>query len=139
MEHIAILSKERKLLAKILSGEKTIESRWYKFKRTPYKTIYVGETVYFKDSGEPVTAKAIVEKALFFEDLDYSKIKNVLENYGKQICIPLSSAEKLVGKNYCTLVFLKDVEKIDPFNINKTGFGLMSAWICVEDVEKLKK
>ena len=55
MEHLAILSKHSRLLAKILSREKTIESRWYKFKKTPYKNIAIGDTIYFKESGEPVT------------------------------------------------------------------------------------
>ena len=75
MEHIAILSKKRKILDKIISGEKIIESRWYKFKKTPFEVISAGETVYFKESGEPVSAKAKVQKALFFKDLNLEKIK----------------------------------------------------------------
>jgi len=31
------------------------------------------------------------------------------------------------------------VEKIKPFNIDKTGFGAMSAWISVDDINQLKK
>ena len=58
MDHLAILAKKRNLLPKIISGEKTIESRWYKFKKTPYNNISIGDTVYFKDSGEPANVKA---------------------------------------------------------------------------------
>ena len=39
----------------------------------------------------------------------------------------------------CMLVFLKNVEKIEPFEINKSGFGIMSAWISVESIPKIKK
>lgn len=39
MYHIAILAKRRKLLDKILSGEKRIESRWYLTRRTPWGRI----------------------------------------------------------------------------------------------------
>jgi len=42
-------------------------------------------------------------------------------------------------KRYCILVFLKDVESIKPFEINKKGFGIMSAWICIDDIKKIKK
>ena len=87
MDHLAIL-KKGVLLQKIISKEKTIESRWYKSKKTPYKNIKVGETIYFKISGEPITIKATVKKALFFNDLDEYKIKKILNKYGKQICIP---------------------------------------------------
>jgi len=139
MDHLAILSKKGKLLAKILSGEKTVESRWYKFRKTPYDNISIGDKVYFKESGDPVTAKAKVSKVLFFDNLDKKKIKDILRNYGKEICIPLSYAEELVGKNFCTLVFIEDVQSIDSFYIDKTGFGLMAAWITVEDINSIRK
>ena len=138
MNHLAILSKKRKLLAKILSGEKTIESRWYKFRRTPYRNISPGDTIYFKESGEPVTAKVHVSKVLFFDDLNKDKIRQILIKYGKQIGIPLSNAPKYAGKNYCTLISLKDVEQIRPFRIDKSGFGLMAAWITVKNINSLK-
>ena len=77
MEHIAILNKKLRLLEKIISGNKTIESRWYKSKKRPYKNIKKEEIVYFKNSGESVTIKTIVEKVLFFNNLNKSKIKNI--------------------------------------------------------------
>jgi|SRR3989344_5929949 len=138
MEHVAILSKQSKLLAKILSGEKTIESRWYKFKKTPYENIAVGDTIYFKESGEPVTARARVSKVLFFDGLDECKIKNILKEYGARIGVSMSYAEKVKDKNFCTLMFLEKVERIEPFEINKKGFGLMAAWITVDKIEKIK-
>lgn len=138
MDHIAILDKKRNLLSKIISGEKTIESRWYKFKKTPYKNIASKDTVYFKDSGEAVTTKAEVEKVLFFDHLNEDKIKQILHEYGQQICIPESYAPELVGKNFCTLIFWKNVQQIVPFNINKKGFGLMAAWITVKDINSIK-
>lgn len=42
MDHVAILRKDWKLLPKILSGEKTIESRWYQTKRGSYNKIKEG-------------------------------------------------------------------------------------------------
>ncbi len=138
MEHLAILSKQSNLLAKILSGEKTIESRWYKFKKTPYENISAGEVIYFKESGELVTAKARVVKVLFFYILNESKIKNILEEYGPKLGVSMSYLEKVKDKNFCTLIFLEKVEKIKPFQINKKGYGLMAAWITVDTIEKIK-
>ncbi len=138
MEHIAILSKKRKILDKIISGEKTIESRWYKFKKTPFEAISAGEIIYFKESGEPVSAKAKVQKALFFKDLNLEKIKEILLEHGKGICMDISYAENIQDKRFCTLVFLEDVQKTEPFAINKKGFGLMAAWITTKDIAKLK-
>ena len=139
MHHLAILSKASGLFDKILSGEKTIESRWYKFPRTPYQNISVDDTVYFKESSAPVTARAQVSKVLFYEGLDQNKIIKILSEYGPQIGVPLSYADRLKGKNYCTLIFLEEIEAIPPFQIDKTGYGNMIAWITVEDVERIKK
>ncbi len=139
MDHLAILSKNGKLLNKILSSEKTIESRWYKFKRTPYQNIAAGDVIYFKESGEPVTTRATVSRVLFFDRLNEEKIKRLLQQYGKKIGVSRSYAEKVKGKNLCTLMFLEKVEQIEPFKINKKGHGLMAAWITVDKIEKIKR
>ena len=140
MQHIAILKKSWKLIDKILSGEKKIESRWYKNKSAPWNKIKAGEVVYFKESGSPVTIKTEVEKVLQFSNLTPNKVKELLNKYGENIGIKANDFyEQLKDKNYCLLIFLKNPEKIKPFQINKTGFGLMSAWICVNNIEQIKK
>ena len=47
--------------------------------------------------------------------------------------------ESFKDKKYCILIFIKNPREIKPFNINKKGFGMMSAWICVDNVDELKK
>jgi len=140
-DHVAIMKKSRKLIAKILNGEKTIESRWYVNRICPWDRIHAGDTVYFKDSGEPVTAKANVSKVLQFKKLTPESVQKILETHGKGI--GMESSEKNIPecatKNYCILIFLEDAHKIAPFSIDKTGYGLMSAWITVDDVNKIKR
>jgi len=136
MQHIAILSRQGKILSKILSGEKTIESRWYKHRRNPWNTIAAGETVYFKESGEPVSATAIVDEVMQFQDFDAEAL---IDKYGPKIGVDSSFARQVADKRYCILIFLKNVRNIDPFTIDKTGYGLMSAWLCVDDVSVLRK
>lgn len=141
MDHIAIMKKSWNLIPMILDGTKTIESRWYKAKIAPWDRIKQGDTVYFKNSGEPVTAKAQVEKVLQFADLAQEKVKEIYELYGEAIGAKRDEiarwVEDKVGKKYCILIFLTNAEKIEPFGIDKTGFGNAAAWICVDDVKKL--
>jgi ASC-1-like (ASCH) protein len=138
MEHIAILSKKRKLLNKILSGTKKIESRWYKFKRPPFGCIAENDIIYFKESGNLVSAKAKVKKLVIYENLNQSIINEIVEKYAEDICINSEFAEEVKNKRFCILIFLKEVQKIEPFKINKKGYGLMTAWITVDKVERLK-
>ena len=142
MDHIAILDKKRKLLAKIISGEKTIESRWYKAKVTPWDRIKKGETIYFKESGDPVSVRATVSEVLQFY-LPCVDVRELLEKYARAICFTTTDMEELVEwcseRKYCILMRLVDVQQIEPFEINKKGFGMMAAWITVENIAKIKK
>lgn len=143
MDHLAIMKKSWNLLPKIISGEKKIESRWYKAKYPPWDRIKAGEMVYFKDSGEPVTLKAEVEKILQFSNLNPEKVKEIFEQYGSNLGIGaeniLRFTKMFQDKNYCLLIFLKNPEKIEPFEIDKTGFGNACAWICVDEIETIRK
>ena len=139
MEHLAILNKHLKLLQKIISGEKTIESRWYVNRKAPYGCIKKGDIVYFKNSGEPVSVKAVVGSVLQLDGLDDAKILQILKEYGKRLGVDDSYASNIKGKRYCVLVFLENVKETEQFDINKKGYGMMSAWISVENINKIKK
>lgn len=131
------------LTEKILSGQKTIESRWYKNKYQPWNNINPGDMVYFKNSGEPVILKAEVDTVLQFENLSPKKVKHILIEYGERDGIEKNNFEKYFelfkDKKYCLLIFLRYVEMIESFEIDKTGFGAMASWLVVEDIDKIKK
>lgn len=143
MDHIAIMKKSWKFTDKILSGEKTIESRWYTAKYTPWDRIHSGDAVFFKDSGEPVTVQAEVVDVEQISELDKEGIKNILEKYWECLGIEKKNIpkfyEQFKDKKYCILIHLKNPRKIEPFDIDKTGYVIMSAWIVVEDIKKIKK
>jgi hypothetical protein len=137
MEHVAILKDP--FFSLILSGEKTIESRWYKTRRVPYNNIRRREVVYLKKSGCKVSAKARASHVLFFDSLDEKKIAAIIDKYGDKIKLQQKDVTKYAGLRYCTLIFLEDVQKIEPFAIDKKGFGNMSAWISVSSIKEIKK
>jgi ASC-1-like (ASCH) protein len=142
MEHLAIMRKSWGLTKKILSGNKTIESRWYKNKYPPFDKIKAGDTVYFKDSGEPVKIKAEVVKVLRFSDLNHQKVREILGKFGRNDGLGIDEIEKYFqmfkDKKYCVLVFFQNPVEIEPFKINKKGYGMMSSWICLDSINKIK-
>jgi ASC-1-like (ASCH) protein len=137
MDHLAILSKGE-LLNKIITGEKKIESRWYKFNKDPFNSISQEDTIYFKQSGQPVTVRATVATAKFYDNLNPKKIGKIFTTYRRALCADESYLADIENKKYCTLIFLKDVEEIEPFRINKQGYGMMSAWIKVRNIQEIK-
>jgi ASC-1-like (ASCH) protein len=143
MDHVAIMKKSWGLTEKILSGRKKIESRWYLTKRVPWNNIKAGETVYFKDSGEPVKMKAEVSRVEQFADLTPRRIKAILNKYGRADGLEKNEIpnffKRFKDKRYCLLIFLKNPAAIKPFEIDKAGFGNMAAWLTVDKISKIKR
>ena len=131
------------LTDKILTGQKKIESRWYSVKCKPWDRIKKGEIIYFKDSGGPVRIKAEVGRVMQFADLTPKKVKEILDKYGRDDGLEKKRIpeffERFRDKKYCILIFLKNPQEIKSFEIDKTGFGVMSAWIAIDDIAKIKK
>jgi ASC-1-like (ASCH) protein len=142
MEHIAIMKKSWGLIPKILSGQKKIESRWYKSKSYPWGRIKKDDVIYFKNSGEPIFIKTEVKRVVSFSDLTPKKVKQILAKYGEDDGIDknkiLEFYRLFKNKRYCLLMFLKNPTKVKLFNINKTGFGMMSAWLTIGDVTDIR-
>ena len=95
MEHLAIMRKSWGLTKKILSGEKKIESRWYKSKYPPWGKIRSGEIVYFKDSGEPVSISICVLCPILFFPPMLSHIKVV-----SGVIIVVSNPPEPIGASF---------------------------------------
>lgn len=142
MVHVAIMRKSWGLLPRISSGEKTIESRWYFHRAAPWGRAKAGEAVYFKNSGEPVTLRAEIGEVLEFSDLTPSKVRSILREYGERDGLRKDEIrtyhDMFKDKRYCILLFLKNPKPVKPFDIDKKGFGAMSAWICAPSLAAIK-
>lgn len=142
MDHVAIMKKSIKMIPRIISGEKTIESRWFINKSKPFNNIFINDTIYFKTSGELINVKAKVLDVKQFENLDAVNVRELLDKYYRKIGIYDNEIDNfyknIKDKKYCVLIFLKDIERIKEFNINKKGFGSMSAWITIDDINNIK-
>ena len=142
MDHVTIMQKSWGLTEKIATGQKTIESRWYNVRYAPWGRIAPGDSIYFKNTGEPITIKAEVEKVLNFSNLTPEKVQTILDHYSKELGLDESDIlrffEMFKHKRYCILIYLKDAHHIQPFEIHKKGFGTMSSWLSIESIAKIK-
>ena len=142
MDHIAFMQKSWGLTERIATGQKTIESRWYKVKYTPWGRISPGDSIYFKNSGEPVTIQAKISRVINFCNLTPEKVHTILEDYSKELGLDEPDIQRFFEmfkhKRYCILMYLKDAYHIQPIEINKQGFGAKSSWISVENIATIK-
>jgi len=136
------MKKSWGMIPKIISGEKKIESRWSVRKSIPWGRVKKGDTIYFKNSGGSISAKAKVSKVIEIENLNAIEIKNILTKFGHSDGIAITDYESVYNRvrnaKYCLLIYLKSPQKTKPFNINKKGYGAMSAWISVKQIQTIK-
>lgn len=142
MDHIAIMKKSWGLIPKILNKTKVAESRWYKSRITPWNRIKKGHNLYFKNSGEPITVRAEVTKVIQYQVLNNSKALKIMKKHAEKDLgfkkIPPEVLNYIQNKNYAIFIYFDSVKEIKPFNVDKTGFGAMAAWITVHNINKIK-
>lgn len=126
MEHLAVMRQP--LYNMVLSGEKTIESRWTLNKCAPYNKIAIGDKIWFKEVGKPITAKAEVEKVKFFELTPELADKIKIEFGDKIGTSKFENWENYKQKKFLTLIWLKNVTKVTPIKINKKS---RTAWVVL--------
>ena len=127
MQHIAILRQP--FFNMVLSGEKTIESRWSMHKAAPYGKVNIGDEILLKETGKNVTATAIVKDVKYYE-LTPEMVEEIRIKYGKQIGTDkFEDWKDTLQKKYCTLIWLEDVKHISPIKVQKSnGAG----WIVIK-------
>jgi len=128
--HLVILKKP--YLDAILTGRKKIESRFTKTKRYEFGRVLPNDKLFLKLSSGPVCATATVEAVKNFENLTPRQITEIKQQYNDYI---LGGDEYWRSKNSCGfgfLVWLKDVQTIEPVRIYKKDWR---AWVVLTEKE----
>ncbi len=110
MKHLAIFKNDVGEL--ILSGKKTIESRFSKRRDPPFGQISAGDLVYIKPSGKDPIGQFRVKKVIFYDGLEVGDIGEVREKYGSKLAVDESYWKGKETAKYGTLIFIGEV---DPF------------------------
>lgn len=127
MYHLAILKQP--FLNMILDGTKTIESRFSYNKIIPFGKVEKGDVIYLKLSGGKVIAKAKVDNVQFY-NLTPEMVEEIRVKYGRDIGTDrFEDWTSTTKKKYCTLMWLKDIEKIGSISV-APSHG--SAWFLLD-------
>lgn len=130
MKHLAIFKGNGG--EKILTGEKTIESRFSRRKSPPFGAISSGDLVYIKPTGKEIIGEFRVQKVLFFDGIEDADIKDIKERYGKGLAIDdIDYWKGKSGSKYGTLIFIGDSARYltSPIKIPKKD---LRGWVVLE-------
>ena len=128
--HLAIL--KGCYLDAILSGEKNIESRFTKTRRSPFGRISAGDKIFFKAVSGLVRAVGTVGAVKEFEGLTPGQMKELKAEYNGQIGGSDEYWRYKLGSRFGVLVWLKEVRAIEPVRIEKKDWR---AWVELTEQE----
>lgn len=134
--HLAIFTP--KVITAILSGKKTIDSRFSKNKIAPFLHVTAGDLVYIKAPGEDIIGQFKVKKVLFFDNYQKADFDQLVMEYWSQIGWgdpkeeERFKKEKRDGSKYATLLWITEVEQfiVPPVRISKSD---NRAWVVLND------
>lgn len=127
--HLAVFSEP--YLSLILSGVKTIESRFSINQVSPYRKVFPKDIVLIKKSGGDVIGLFTISETNFFFNLNETKINEINKIYGKELCWNADPFFLLTKKdtNFLTLIKFDNVIKLRPIMCNKSD---RSGWSIVK-------
>lgn len=104
VKHLAIFKGEG--AEKILTGKKTIESRFSRNRIAPFGVVSSGDLVYIKPSGGQIIGQFRVKKVIFIDNVDIGEIREIKKKYGGQIAVDEGYWKGKVNAKYATLIFI---------------------------------
>lgn len=133
-KHLAILHKG--VIDAILSGQKTVESRFSEKKVVPFGAISVGDLVFMKEPGGDIIGQFRVRKVFSYEGLTEKDVTKIFADLGKEISWgnPEEEAAFLTQKKtarFGTLIFIGESERLitSPVIFKKTD---RRPWVVLE-------
>ena len=130
-------------MRKILEGQKTMETRWAKTKRTPFKSINKGDKIFFKEVGGNVKASAIVIKVEFHKKNEIeSTIDLFIKNHFREIGFDSKEQlnEFLLKKkdtNYLSIIWLDNL-KNEFFKVDPKKYAYRNGWVVLNNILDIK-
>lgn len=141
MDHVVYVDTKARELEKLLAGEKTMIVRGATGRKLPYGRVHPGDRLYFiQNKGDGmVRACAVVCEVFNSEKLTEEQSAQWVETNQPKLHLTPEQVKRWAGKRYLVLIEVRDVQPVEPFAIDRSGYGNMDDWLPVEVIEHVKK
>jgi hypothetical protein len=141
MDHVVYVDTKARELEKLLAGEKTIIVRGGMGRKLPYGRVQPGDRLYFiqNNADGMVRASALVDKVINSEKLTEEQSVKLLETKQRKLNLMPEQFKRWAGKRYLVLIEVEDIQSVEPFAIDRSGYGNMDDWLLVEAIESVRK
>jgi hypothetical protein len=128
-KHLAIFKKGAGEL--ILSGQKTIETRFSKSKVAPFLQVSTGDLVYIKPVGKDIIGQFRVKKVIFFDGLKEEDLIEIEKQFGEKILADSDYFKQKKVASFGTLIY---VGQVTPFITSPIKFTKkdLRGWVVLD-------
>lgn len=129
MKHLAIFKGDG--AEQILSGKKTLESRFSKRKSPPFGQISQGDLVYIKPSGGDIIGQFKVKKVIFYDGLGADSIKEIRAKYAAGLTLGEDYWKGKENSRYGTVIFIGESSRFitSPIKLKKKD---LRGWVILD-------
>lgn len=140
MDHVVYLDTGAKELESLLSGRKAMIIRGATGRKMPYGRVNPGDILYFINNNSEgfILARAKVERVINSDKMTAAESASLVEKHQDKLQLTPKQTERWAGKRYLVLVEVSELEAVEPFRIDKSGYGNMDDWLPVEQIDRVR-
>lgn len=140
MDHIVYLDAQADELENLLAGKKTMIVRGAAGRKLPYGRVNLGDMLYFLNNNGKglVQARAKVCQIINSEPLTPEASQKLLADHQDTLKLTEKQQQRWSGKRYLVLITIEAIQKLEPFQIDRSGYGNMDDWLPVGDINSVK-
>lgn len=140
MDHVVYLDATAKELTNLIAGKKTMIVRGAMGRKMPYGKVSAGDMLYFLNNNAEgvIRARALVRDVQNSEALTKEESIKLIENHQAKLQLTDRQLKRWGGKRYLVLIEVEQVQEVQPFEVDKSGYGNMDDWLPVGNILDVK-
>jgi hypothetical protein len=109
-------------------------------RKIPYGRVNQDDILYFINNNAEglILAKARVKSVFNSEKMTEAESVRLVEKHQGKLQLSKRQQARWGGKRYLVLIEVSDVKRVEPFQIDKSGYGNMDDWLSVVQIERVK-
>ena len=109
--HVVIIREP--YLTRVLSGEKTVESRFLHIRAAPFGCVVPGDLLLLKRVGGPIVAEASAGAVREFADLSPARVLALIDAFREQLRLDADFVARAQTARYAVLIWLAELRALD--------------------------
>lgn len=141
MDHVVYVDANTGEIEKILARTKTVVVRGAMGRKLPYGLVASGDVLYFiLNNGEGrVRARAIVRTVTNTAALTPLDSVRLIQEQQSGMQLSPKQFKHWAGKRYLVLIEIEEPEAVEPFEIDRSGYGNMDDWLPVGEINTIRR